>query len=61
MLIPGFLLRSVVLRRKKEKMMTVQKMNDSIGNTVHAIAKSIRVEKQRGCVKKLLSGLGKHK
>ncbi|ONK59174.1 uncharacterized protein A4U43_C08F3740 [Asparagus officinalis] len=56
LLIPGFILRpGVIFRRKKEKKMAVKKMSDSMGNTMLLIAKNIRVEKQQGFVKKLLS------
>ncbi|ONK59164.1 uncharacterized protein A4U43_C08F3640 [Asparagus officinalis] len=62
LLIPGFILRpGVIFRRKKEKKMTVKKMSDSMGNTMHLIAKNIRAEKQQGFVKKLLSNFRRRK
>ncbi|XP_020241133.1 uncharacterized protein LOC109819710 [Asparagus officinalis] len=62
LLIPGFILRpGVIFRRKKEKKMAVKKMSDSMGNTMLLIAKNIRVEKQQGFVKKLLSTFRRRK
>ncbi|XP_020242556.1 uncharacterized protein LOC109820772 [Asparagus officinalis] len=62
LLIPRFILRpGVIFRRKKEKKMTAKKMSDSMGNTMHLIAKNIRVEKQQGFVKKLLSTFRRRK